>query len=98
MARYTLMNASDIVRDGLGVELVDMNQQTVAEAFRCDRDQTVVVNTFGNDIPLDAMSALLRYAQSYLEPFENGKPLDQASNFGFLEVANAAHKLSESGN
>ena len=84
--RLTFMNASDIIRDGLGVEIVDENHQTVAEVFRRDADQTVVVNTFGNDLPLDALEELLSYARSYLEPFENGSPLNEATNFGLFEA------------
>ena len=79
------MNASDVIRDGLGVELVDENLQTVAEVFRCDSNQTVIVSTFNNDIPLDALEQLLSYARHYLEPFESGKPLNEAANFGLLE-------------
>jgi hypothetical protein len=82
--RLTLMNASDIIRDGLGVELVDESNQTIAEVFRSDSTQTVVVNTFGNDIPLDAMEELLSYARKYIEPFEGGQPLSSAVNFGTI--------------
>lgn len=79
------MNASDINRDGLGVELVDEANQTVAEVFRCDADKTVIVSTFNNDIPLDALEHLLSYARSYLEPFEDQDPLNNARNFGMVK-------------
>lgn len=81
---FTLMNASDVIRDGLGVELVDENGQALAEVFRCDADNSVLVNTFDNDIPLDALEQLLQYAKRYLEPFEDGTPLSMATNFGGL--------------
>lgn len=86
---YTLMTASDVIRDGLGVELVNDDQQTVAEVFRCDLDGKVIVSTFNNDIPLDALEELLSYARIHLEPFESGQSLDQATNFGLLKILNS---------
>ena len=85
------MNASDVIRDGLGVELMDEKQNTLAEVFRCDSRQEVIVTTFNNDIPLDALEALISYARNYLEPFENGKSLSQALNFGKLNKGNDSY-------
>ena len=51
--------ASDIVRDGLGVELIDESGTVLAEVFRCDAARTVVVTTFENDISLQAVERLL---------------------------------------
>ncbi|MCL2075885.1 MAG: hypothetical protein FWH15_05515 [Betaproteobacteria bacterium] len=82
--RLTLVNASDVIRDGLGAELVDESNQTIAEVFRSDKTLTIIVNTFGNDIPLDAMEELLSYARKYLKTFEDGQPLSSATNFGTL--------------
>ena len=75
---YKIQIASDVNRDGLGVELIDLSQNVRAEVFRSDRDHTVVVTTFGNDIPLLAIEELLERARVELDPFEDGTPLSQA--------------------
>jgi hypothetical protein len=71
--------ASDIIRDGLGVELLDARGTVVAEVFRSDADHTVTVSTFGNDIPLYAIEDILTRARVALDPFEDGGPLSHAS-------------------
>ena len=67
--------ASDVVRDGLGVELLDQGGKVVAEVFRSDRDRTVVVTTFDNNVPLDAVQTLIGYALQRLDPFEDATSL-----------------------
>ena len=54
--------ASDGARDGLAVELVDSSGDVVAEVFRSDPDHTLLVNTFGNEIPFQPMQQLLERA------------------------------------
>jgi len=81
VAIFTTQVASDVIRDGLGVELLDSSGQVVAEVFRCDSDKTVVMTTFGNDLPLHAVETLLERARSRLDPFEDGTPLSQAKSF-----------------
>lgn len=41
---YSTQMASDIVRDGLGIELLDESHNVIAEVFRCNRDKTVSVS------------------------------------------------------
>lgn len=72
--------ASDVSRDGLGVELLDDGGNVLAEVFRSDRDRTVIVSTFGNDIPLGAVQDLIAYAVERLDPFEDGTPLGGAND------------------
>ena len=67
--------ASDVVRDGLGVELLDGQQQVVAEVFRCDADHTVFFSCFVKQVPLHALEMLVSRAQERLDPFEDGTPL-----------------------
>lgn len=67
-----LQTASDIQRDGLGVNLMDAEGNQVVEIFRCDKDNSVVINTFGNDIELAEFNRLLAYAKAKLGTFENG--------------------------
>ena len=77
-ARFKFQVASDVIRDGLGVELINESGEVVAEVFRCDRDHSVVVNTFSYEVSLDALEQLLAAARSRLEPFEDGLPLGEA--------------------
>lgn len=66
--------ASDIVRDGLGVELLH-GGKVVAEVFRCDADHTLTITTFDNCLPLVAIEELIAVARVELGTFEDGKPL-----------------------
>jgi len=75
---YATQVASDIDRDGVGVELLSETGEVVAEVFRSDRDHTAVVNTFSFDVPLRALELLLAQANARLNPFEDGSGLDSA--------------------
>ena len=66
--------ASDIHRDGLGVELL-ADGNVVAEIFRCDADNTLIVTTFGHDIPLVAFEEFILHARERLGQFEDGTQL-----------------------
>jgi len=76
--RYKMQVAEDVVRDGLGVELLNETGDVVAEIFRSDREHTVLVNIFSYDIPLAAIELLIARAKDILEPFENGMTLSEA--------------------
>jgi len=66
--------ASDISRDGMGVELLDDSGEIIAEIFSSDRDRRVTVSTFGNDIHLRDIECLIRVARERLGAFEDGTP------------------------
>jgi hypothetical protein len=72
---FTIQIASDIHRDGLGVELLDSNGAIVAEVFRCDRDKTVEVTCWSNDVTEEILAWLLPYSVQHLSSFEDGCPL-----------------------
>ena len=74
---FKMMTASDILRDGLGVELLDNSGAVIAEVFRSDRKRTVTITTFSGEVPLTAMQELIRYALERLDPFEDGTPLSE---------------------
>jgi hypothetical protein len=76
---WRIQVASDVIRDGLGVELVDRQNQVVAEVFRWDTDHTVSVSVFVEKIPLIALEMLIARAKERLDPFEDGLPLNSAS-------------------
>jgi hypothetical protein len=67
--------ASDVVRDGLGVELVSEASEVLAEVFRCDADHTVTFSAFVPGLPLAAVRMLIDRALERLDPFEDGTPL-----------------------
>lgn len=66
--------ASDVIRDGLGVELLH-GGNVVAEIFRCDADHSLIITTFGNDLPLVAIEEFIAEARIRLQQFEDGTPL-----------------------
>ena len=72
---YHMKVASDIVRDGLGVELWDNCDHVVAEVFRCDADKTTSLRTFDHDVPLCAIETPIKFSRERLEPFEDGSSL-----------------------
>lgn len=71
---FHMQTASDVQRDGLGVELIS-GDKVVAEVFRCDADHSLIVTTFGHDLPLVALEELISFARDRLGEFEDGAPL-----------------------
>ena len=76
--KYRLAVASDVIRDGLGVEFEDTSGAVVAEVFRSDREHTLTVNTFGNNLSVEELLWMIEQAKVELEPFEDGTPLSEA--------------------
>lgn len=68
------------MRDGLGVELWDNENNLVVEVFRCDASNTILLNTFNNDVPLNVLQSLIQFARERLEPFEDSSPLPEAES------------------
>jgi hypothetical protein len=64
--------ASDVVRDGLGLELLGEPYRVAAEVFRCDADHTVTIRVFEDGIPEDVLEELVQRARVRLDPFEDG--------------------------
>jgi hypothetical protein len=72
---WTMQLASDVIRDGLGLELLDGLGDTAAEVFRCDADCSVTVRIFDDGVPDDVIAELVDHARHCLSPFEDGTPL-----------------------
>ena len=68
MARYSQIVASDLIRDGLGVELWE-EEEHVGEVFRSDREQIVTVTLWKENVPLDVVDDWIAYAKDRLLPF-----------------------------
>jgi hypothetical protein len=75
IAHWRMQLASDVVRDGLGLELLDESGVVVAEVFRCDADHTVTIRIFFESVSDAAVDELVEHARVRLEPFEDGRPL-----------------------
>ncbi|RIH65106.1 hypothetical protein D1164_11000 [Mariniphaga sediminis] len=57
---YKIIIASDIVRDGLGIELWDNDRnEIVAEIFRNDNLKKIQISTFRTDLPLEILEKLI---------------------------------------
>jgi hypothetical protein len=72
---YRYQVASDIIRDGLGVELTDAEGTVLAEVFRCDADHSLKVALFHDDLPFLQIEKLVQMAREELVSFEDGTPL-----------------------
>jgi len=57
--------ASDVTRDGVGLELVAPNDKVAAEVFRCDADRTLTFTTF-RPAPLPELERLVADARRRL--------------------------------
>ena len=68
-ARYTTLVASDVQRDGIGLELHWLSERqdnVVAEIFASDVDDSWTVNTFDCDVPLELLEELISEAKERL--------------------------------
>lgn len=76
--RYTSLVASDVQRDGIGLELhwhSGSQAQVVAEVFFSDETGAWTVNTFDCDIPLELLEELIVEAKSRLGKEEPNQPV-----------------------
>jgi len=74
---YRYQIASDVIRDGLGVELVDSVGNVLAEVFRCDADNSLKVSLFNAELPFPLVEKLVLMTRAELAAFEDGSPLPQ---------------------
>ncbi len=73
--KFWFQRASDIVRDGMGLELLEGEMpggEVVAEVFFSDQSASFTVSLFAPDLPLEAVEALLAEAQRVLPPVPPG--------------------------
>jgi hypothetical protein len=75
--RWSTQIASDLDRDGMCFELVDVRGEVVAEAFACDADNTASVTLWPSErhIPDEVLDWFLPMAFERLGKFEDGTPL-----------------------
>lgn len=73
--KYRTQKASDIIRDGLGLELIDKNGEVVAEVFRADNNNELIFSAFKENLPFVEVELLITRARAELGAFEDGTPL-----------------------
>ena len=81
MNGWTTQIASDIIRDGLGVELLNRNGDIIAEVFRCDADHSVRVSCWSNAVTQEVLDWLLPLSLSELQTFEDGIALPPVNDW-----------------
>ncbi|TGN94165.1 MULTISPECIES: hypothetical protein [unclassified Burkholderia] len=75
---FRLQTASDVLRDGLGLELLNDNGEVVAEVFRSDAKNSLEVSLFEKNLPFVQIERLLKEARRLLGTFEDGSSLPSA--------------------
>ena len=67
---YELISISDVIRDGLGLELwklsAEGSKEMVAEVFRQDPQGTLTLTTWGKDVDLDLICRFIDVARAGL--------------------------------
>lgn len=80
--KFRYQFASDVVRDGLSLELTDERWNPLAEVFRCDANNTLTVSVFAEGLPFTEIERLVLMARKELGSFEDGTPLPDPLEFG----------------
>jgi hypothetical protein len=83
-ASFSYQLASDVIRDGMSLELLDANGEVVAEVFRSDAEHSVQLNTFRANLAESVIRELATAAVERLGPFEDGTPLEAAEHYDAL--------------
>jgi hypothetical protein len=74
---FYLQVVSDVMRNGMALELVEHGGAIRADVFRCDEDRSITLTIFEHVVPVpdDVLDALIDAAQKELDPFEDGTPI-----------------------
>lgn len=65
--RFELVRGSDIHRDGMYLEMSEAGGKSgIAEVFYSDQTGDFVLNTFGHDVPLEAIEWIAAKARTEL--------------------------------
>ncbi|MCL9844168.1 hypothetical protein [Ralstonia solanacearum] len=72
---FQLQVASDVQRDGLGLEFLNDSGEIVAEVFRSDANNSLEVTLFDDGLPFVEVERLFRIARTKLGVFEDGTAL-----------------------
>ena len=69
--QYRYQLASDVIRDGLGLERTDESWNVLAEVFRYDADHSLTISLFSEGLPFTEIEKLVLMAREELGPFED---------------------------
>lgn len=76
-AGWTLQVASDVQRDGLGLELMSRTGASVGEIFRGDAQHSIGVSLLATDVPPSVLEWFRAQARRALgDTYEDGTPID----------------------
>lgn len=75
--QYRYQFASDVVRDGMRLELTDESWHVLAEVFRCDAKHSLTITLFFEGLPFTEIEKLVSIARKELGPFEDGTPFPE---------------------
>ena len=65
--KFELVRGSDVDRDGMYLEMSEVGGGAgIAEILYSDQTRKFVLNTFGNDIPLEAVEWIIAQAKAML--------------------------------
>lgn len=73
--QYRYQFASDVIRDGMALELTDESWNVLAQVFRCDADNSLTISLFSESLPFTEVEKLVRIARKELGVFDDGTPL-----------------------
>jgi hypothetical protein len=74
---YKYQLASDVIRDGLALELLSESGEVLAEVFRSDREMTTRIAVFVPGIPARELEQLIAQARDRLGTYEDGSPINE---------------------
>lgn len=70
MENYELIRASDLIRDGMALELYDLNGDLVAEIFYSDRTHEMSFSAFTDSLSLELVEWFIDQARIALPPIK----------------------------
>jgi hypothetical protein len=69
---YKYQLASDVIRDGLGLELLNESGEVLAEVFRSDRERATRIKVFAPGLPVAVVEELVALARKRLGTYQDG--------------------------
>lgn len=67
---YKSIRGSDVIRDGMFLEVSTLDDQIVLEIFYSDQTGKMSLTLYQEDVPLEAIEAFIPYAKWALTPVQ----------------------------
>ena len=84
---FKMQLASNVIEDGMGLELLNEAGNVVADVFRSDRMKSVDLKVWDPAVTEENIAKLAEAALQRLDPFSDGTPLASALNYDLLRKA-----------